>query len=132
MDIAKFFDSVFDDNAPALLLYGERVSVLAGNLANADTPGYKARDLDFANILADLHSPPFTLTTTDATHITPVADAYELKYRKPLQASLDGNTVETSVEQAQFAENSVRYQHELTEINGTISDILFALTGTRK
>ena len=129
MNIAKFFDGVFDDNAPALLMYGKRVEIIAGNLANADTPGYKARDLDFATIMAELHAPPMPLTNTDAMHISLTTQAPELKYRVPYQASLDGNTVETTVEQAQFAENSVRYQFELDGVNGTIKDILFALTG---
>ena len=129
MDVAKFFDGVLDDNAPALLMFGRRAEIIASNLANADTPGYKARDLDFVAIMAKLNETPFPLVSTDGKHIAAVTAAPEIRYRVPYQTSLDGNTVETGVEIAQFSDNSVRLQYELEEINGTIKDILFALTG---
>ena len=129
MDVGELFAGIFEHNEPALLMYGRRVELLASNLANADTPNYKARDLDFAAIMADIVSPTLAMTTTDSSHVPAPQQVAELKYRVPLQASLDGNTVETAVEQAQFAENSVRYQRELSEVTGTIKDFLYALNG---
>jgi flagellar basal-body rod protein FlgB len=127
------FDNVFGIHEQALLLHGQRLSVLANNLANADTPNFKARDIDFAAVLsgsaADVDLP---VTQTDAAHFAvgsgEASDA-ELKYRNPYQASLDGNTVEMPVEQAAFSENNVRYQASLTFINNQISLLQFAIAG---
>jgi flagellar basal-body rod protein FlgB len=128
------FDNIFGIHEQALLLHGERLGVLTNNLANADTPGYKARDIDFREVLAgsaDAGDAPLALATTAAGHLagsTGVAGA-TLKYRNPYQASLDGNTVEMPVEQAAFAENNVRYQASLTFINGRIADLQYVLSG---
>lgn len=65
MDIAKFFNGVLEGHEPALLMYGRRVEVLANNLANADTPNFKARDLNFAGIMADIFAPPMDMGATD-------------------------------------------------------------------
>jgi flagellar basal-body rod protein FlgB len=127
------FDNVFGIHEQALLLHGQRLSVLANNLANADTPNFKARDIDFAAVLsgsaADADLP---VTQTDAAHFSvsngETSDA-ELLYRNPYQASLDGNTVEMPVEQAAFSENNVRYQASLTFINNQISLLQFAIAG---
>jgi flagellar basal-body rod protein FlgB len=127
------FDNVFGIHEQALLLHGQRLSVLAANLANVDTPNYKARDVDFAAVLGNSDGPaPLPVTVTNAAHLT-MQDgglpAGELKYRIPYQASLDGNTVEMPVEQAAFAENNVRYQASLTFINNQISLLQFAIAG---
>ena len=99
----------------------QRLGVLAANIANADTPGYKARDIDFAAVLSNTDQQrPLALAVTQPAHIVPGggdSSAAELKYRNPYQASLDGNTVEMPVEQAAFSENNVRYQASLTFIN---------------
>ena len=127
------FNNLFGIHESALLLYGQRLGVLASNMANADTPGYKARDIDFAAVLGGTDTAaPLSLATTRQGHIAtqgagePAAD---LKYRNPYQASLDGNTVEMAVEQAAFAENNVRYQASLQLINGQISELQFAIAG---
>ncbi len=127
------FDNVFGIHEQALLLHGQRLSVLANNLANADTPNFKARDIDFAAVLSgSTGGATLPASTTDAAHIAfsdgGVPDG-ELKYRNPYQASLDGNTVEMPVEQAAFAENNVRYQASLTFINNQISLLQFAIAG---
>jgi flagellar basal-body rod protein FlgB len=114
-------------------LHGQRLSVLANNLANADTPNFKARDIDFAAVLGGAAGEAsLPVTITHAAHIV-MSDgdvpAGELKYRNPYQASLDGNTVEMPVEQAAFAENNVRYQASLTFINSQISLLQFAIAG---
>ncbi len=111
-----------------LLLRAKRLELLAVNLANADTPNYKARDFDFAQALqeADEGSQRLAMTTSSPLHIEtkPPADpAMTPLYRIPYQASLDGNTVEMAVEQAAFSENSVRYQVELNHVGGEFKEI---------
>ena len=112
---------------------GSGIGVLATNLANADTPNYKARDIDFSEVLARTDDG----AAADAGHAggahhadrsgeSPAAD---LKYRNPYQASLDGNTVEMPVEQAAFAENNVRYQASLSFINAKIAEMQLAING---
>jgi flagellar basal-body rod protein FlgB len=127
------FDNIFGIHEPALLLQGQRIGVLAANMANADTPNYKARDIDFREVLANNDGgAPLALQTTEAGHIGAVDGEVpegELKYRNPYQASLDGNTVEMPVEQAAFSENNVRYQASLTFINSKIAEMQLAIAG---
>jgi flagellar basal-body rod protein FlgB len=127
------FDNIFGIHEQALLLHGQRIGVLATNMANADTPNYKARDIDFSAVLAQTdESAPLPMSVTQAAHIA-MNDAAslsaELKYRNPYQASLDGNTVEMPVEQAAFSENNVRYQASLNFINSDIADLKYAIAG---
>jgi len=127
------FDNIFGIHEQALILHGQRIGVLANNLANADTPNYKARDIDFASILgAAGGQAPLAMSITHAGQIAPLEGELpsgELKYRNPYQASLDGNTVEMAVEQAAFAENNVRYQASLQFINGRIAGLQLAIAG---
>jgi flagellar basal-body rod protein FlgB len=126
------FENIFGIHEQALLLQGQRVGILATNLANADTPNYKARDIDFSAVLAHTDATPLPLKVTDGAHIamndgtTPSAD---LMYRNPYQASLDGNTVEMPIEQAAFSENNVRYQASLGFINSRIAELTLAING---
>ena len=103
----------------ALKLRSTRQELLAGNVANADTPSYKAVDFDFGKALA-------AATTTKAGTAVP---APEQLYREPAQASLDGNTVEMSVEQTAFAETAVGYSATLGFLRGRIETITRALKG---
>ena len=128
------FENVFGIHEQALLLHGQRLGVLATNLANADTPGYKARDIDFSAVLSQTQGETeLPLQVTHAAHITfndgGEVPSGELKYRNPYQASLDGNTVEMPVEQAAFSENNVRYQASLNFINLQISEMQLAIAG---
>ena len=126
------FNNIFGIHEQALLLRGERVGVLAANLANIDTPNYKARDFDFYAALAGVDDAPLPLRATQPGHLELAAPAglgADLKYRNPYQASLDGNTVEGPVEQANFSENSVRYQASLAFINHTIASLQLAING---
>ena len=128
------FDNIFGIHEQALLLHGQRMNVLATNLANADTPNYKARDIDFASVLgsSSQSEAPLALSVTAAAHIVPLEGelpAGELKYRNPYQASLDGNTVEMPVEQAAFSENNVRYQASLQFINNQIAELQYVIAG---
>jgi flagellar basal-body rod protein FlgB len=127
------FDNIFGIHEQALMVHGQRLGVLATNLANADTPGYKARDIDFSAVLSQTDSEAsLPLHATHAAHIV-FNDAGSspgyLKYRNPYQASLDGNTVEMPVEQAAFSENNVRYQASLNFINLRIAELQLAIAG---
>lgn len=129
-------DTYLGVHAQALTLRSQRTEVLAANLANADTPGYRARDIDFKAALAAASGNPAAgvhLATTNKGHIAPDgvngAGPTELKYRTPLAPALDGNTVDTQLEQAAFAENSVRYQATLTFLNAKFRGLLTAITG---
>ena len=111
-------DSLFGIHGAALEVRAQRMGVLASNIANASTPGFKARDVDFREALA-------SATTGDAVDGITAAT----KFRVPNQPSLDGNTVELSQEQTAFAENAVQYQTTLSFLNGRISQLTRALRG---
>lgn len=120
----------FGIHSQALALRARRAEVLATNLANADTPGYQARDLDFAAVLAE-QGERGAMQVTDARHLGGLdADFdYALRYRQPLQASLDHNTVDVQAERAAFTDNAMRYQASLTFLNGRIRGLMSALRG---
>jgi flagellar basal-body rod protein FlgB len=129
---ATTMDSILGIHEAALLYRSKRMDVLAANLANADTPHYLARDLDFASALNDATAASArTLTATDSRHITLDSTTRPdvLKYRVPHQPSLDGNTVESDLELARYAENAVSYQASLLFIGSRISTLRTALTG---
>lgn len=121
----------------ALSVQQRRTEVLADNLANVDTPNYKARDIDFKAALAQAGSAdaPLALTTTTAGQIGGGSAAGgpdpsgALKYRVPLAPSLDGNTVDAQMEQAAFADNTVRYQATLTFLSARLKNLMTAITG---
>ena len=126
-------------HAAALDVRAKRGELIANNLANADTPGYQARDIDFRQAMARAsgESPTsgVTLSTTNAGHIggntsANAATNPDLKYRIPLAPALDGNTVDAQVEQASFAENAVRYQATLTFLNSKFRGLLTAILGS--
>lgn len=108
------------------------MDVLATNIANADTPRYKARDVEFARTL-EATSRATRLARTHERHIATRADGLpeSLQYRVPYQPSLDGNTVEADLELARFAENAVGYQASLLFLNGKIATLRSAITGGR-
>ena len=123
----------------ALELQSRRMQVLAENLANADTPNYKARDIDFQSALAAASGAAsgagtaVQLATTDARDIgaaTGADGSPALKYRVPLAPSLDGNTVDAQLEQAAFADNTVRYQATLSFISTSLRNLMTAITGS--
>ena len=112
-------DGLFGVHAAALEVRSQRMGVLASNIANASTPGFKARDLDFNSALASAEGAQARGSDLNA----------QLKYRVPSQPSMDGNTVELSAEQTAFAENAVQYQTTLAFLNGRISQLSRALKG---
>ncbi len=125
------FDQAFGIHPLALKLRDRRTEVLASNLANTDTPGYKARDIDFQSVLQNTLTTRPHITATQSGHIVPGAglSAGRLMYRVSVQPSLDGNTVETTTEQMQFAENALHYQASLRFIDGRIASLMTAIKG---
>lgn len=123
----------FAQHEQALKFRELRSQVLSSNIANADTPNYKARDIDFSSVLKSAKTGQLSLTTTSELHraaINTGSDSASVKYRIPTQPSLDGNTVQTDIEQAAFAENAVQYRTSLTFLDGQIRGLRFALRGT--
>jgi flagellar basal-body rod protein FlgB len=116
--LADRLDAMLQFNASALQLRSERQALLAANIANADTPGSKAVDFDFAKAMNEA-------TEAARTGAAPAKPA--ILYRQPAQPSLDGNSVEMDAERAQFADNTVRYEAALRFLNGQIRTLLEAL-----
>ena len=119
----------------ALTLRSERTSLLARNIAQADTPGYKSRDIDFQAVLAEQMTGQHMRTSLSATnnaHITHTADGqggYDVQYRVPLMPSLDGNTVDVQTEQTKFAENNMRFLASLRFVDGRFGSLVTAIKG---
>jgi flagellar basal-body rod protein FlgB len=114
----------------ALTLRSKRNNILASNIANAATPHFKARDVDFEASLAAA-MPSGLISTSNNRHIAQAGNSTGggLLYRTPINPSLDGNTVELAVEQMEFSENVVRYQSSLTLLNRKISGLMSAIKG---
>lgn len=125
-------NSALDFQQLALGLRAHRQQVLAGNIANADTPNYKARDFEFSTALKDAvagrSGGSLALSTTAPGHLngTLGSDPARLMYRVPAQPSADGNTVDMDVERSQFSENAMHYQAGLTFITHQIKMMLSA------
>lgn len=121
----------------ALSLRAQRQQLLASNIANADTPNYKARDVDFSKALQGAltrtAAPAGELVKTAPAHLAPQGKlnigGLEPQYRSTIQGSIDGNTVDMDVERNQFTDNAVRYEASLTMINGQIKKLLTAIQG---
>ena len=117
-------------HSAALSLRNKKNEIIASNIANAATPNYKARDLDF-NSEMSRHLKSGNLTTTNSKHFSlmrPVSHK-GVSFREPLQQSLDGNTVELAVEQMEFSENSIKYSTTLSFLNSKISGLMSAIRG---
>lgn len=129
--MAISFDAALGNSPKLLALREKRSEVLAANLANADTPNFKARDLDFSRVLKKSMPQPTLLAHTQPGHFAPEQPflGAQLKYRNPNQVSLDGNTVEEHIEQAKYAENSMQYQTTLQWLGGEFKDLTSAFTG---
>ncbi len=147
--MADSLDAVLGFHQQALNLRAYRQQLLAVNIANADTPNYKARDIDFnaalmqaqsSGVVASANSGgarlmPASLATTQAAHLSNSGAAAgvpgnpALLYRSTLQMSADSNTVDMDVERAKFAENALHYEANVTFINGQIKTMLSAVSG---
>jgi flagellar basal-body rod protein FlgB len=130
--MAISFDKAFGIHQYTLSVRAKRAEVLSSNIANADTPGFKARDIDFSQALQSAQSQKgFGLATTSERHIALQMDAPgTTQYRNPLQPDTgDGNTVDVQQERSEFLRNSLEYQASLEFMNGKISGLLKALKG---
>lgn len=131
--MAISFDQSIAVHVRALAVTERRAELLASNLANADTPGYKARDIDFrAALEAAGGQQGLALERSDPGHLPAASGGHgsmSVEYRVPTQPSLDGNTVDTHLEQARFAENALRYEAALTFIGGRIRGLRQAIKG---
>jgi flagellar basal-body rod protein FlgB len=135
-------DQTFAFHEQALRLRVQRHQLLASNIANADTPNYKARDIDFRAVLQQAIATQAsgqaatTLSTTSAGHMhaggqaaaSPAVQADAL-YRTAQQPSVDGNTVDMDVERMQFMDNTMHYEANLTFLNSKIKSLLAAIQG---
>ncbi len=125
--MAISFDKFLGVHDDALLVRSKRTEILASNIANADTPGYKAQDIDFKQAMASAQSgdSKFKLNTTNSKHIDAKGSSIDgdIKYRVNHQPSVDGNTVETQVEKTQFAKNALEYSFSLEMLNKKFSGI---------
>lgn len=131
-------DATLAPHVEGLSLRQQRMKLIASNIANVDTPGYKARDLAFGETLREAGGAPAhrridgRLRTTDARHLgggDAMATRARIMYRVPEQASLDGNTVDKDLEQSRFAENAMRYQASLQFFGSRVKSLVRALQG---
>ena len=134
-------DNALDFHQTALRVRGQRQELIAANIANADTPNYKARDIDFKsamqNALGGNERATFNVAKTSAQHIDGMPSSVisssggsgEPLFRPIIQGSVDGNTVDMDVERNQFADNGIRYEASLTMINGQLKKLLAAIQG---
>ncbi|WP_396434023.1 flagellar basal body rod protein FlgB [Limnohabitans sp.] len=115
----------------ALQVKSRRLEVLAQNIANADTPHYKARDIDFKAVMSETQQQSTAMHTTSSGHFAmgQGLDADGMRFRTPFNTSFDGNTVEMSVEQAQYGKAAADYQATLSFLENRVSGVRKALRG---
>lgn len=126
------FDKAFGIHQHALVARSERVELLAGNLANADTPGYKARDMDFQSALSQAQNNQHaSLSRTNQQHFAvELPSPGVVQFRVPSQPDTgDGNTVDVQTERNSYMENALQYQASLEFLNGKINGLLKAIKG---
>ena len=121
-------DPLFGLHAQALKLRADRLELISSNLANADTPKFKAKDLDFESALQRAVNDAAPMPNANAGAPVPGASA-DVHYRTARQPSLDGNTVDVPTEQAAFAQGALQYQASLTFIEARLRSLLTAITG---
>lgn len=126
------FNSAFGIHEQALKLRSQRSEVLANNIANADTPGYKAKDIDFKSVLQSAQDNVSAMQTTNANHFSEGLDENgqaDLLFKNPQQPSVDGNTVEVHEEKAEFLKNALQFQASFRFLNQKMMGIKAALRG---
>ncbi|HEC29060.1 MAG TPA: flagellar basal body rod protein FlgB [Gammaproteobacteria bacterium] len=126
------FEKILGSHEKALMIQARRAGLLSANIVNADTPGYKSRDIDFRQILKQSQGDVMSMKRTSAGHMTSSGSSmtnFQTLYRVPAQPSLDGNTVDLDLEKAAYAENSVRYQTTLKFLGGRFKGLMGVLRG---
>lgn len=124
----NILDKALGVHAQALTARSQRMELLARNIANADTPNFKARDIDFKSVMQQAQGE--AMTTTSAGHVAQAeGDSNTVLYRTPFNTSFDGNTVELNVEQAKYGKSAADYQATLNFLEQRVSGIRKALRG---
>jgi flagellar basal-body rod protein FlgB len=133
MDMISKLDKTLNFHHQALGLRAARQELLSSNIANSDTPNFKAKDIDFSGVLREKLSasiPATALNTTSPLHIGGGKDSgigNSILYRVPLQPSVDGNTVDMDSERTRFADNSIKYDASITFINMQFRNLITAM-----
>jgi len=124
------FDKALGIHEQALNVRVKRAEILSNNLANADTPGFKARDIDFKAMLKGAVDNSLAMDQTSSNHLGGAVDqSQELLYRNPTQPSIDGNTVDTQREIADYTKNVMDFQSSFNFLNGRFKGLVSALRG---
>ena len=125
------FDNALGIHTKALTFRSSRAEVIATNLINADTPGFKARDIRFKDTLKSVSSPSVSLQRTNHRHLGSASGdmSSEQLYRVPLQASIDGNTVDAEIEESNYMRNALEFQASFTFLNGKLKGLSSAIKG---
>ncbi len=132
------FDSYLGGLDDALILRSRRSEILASNIANSDTPGYKAKDIDFKDAMSkamgtrtEFKKDSLKMTTTNNSHIQMSQNTLstDIMYRNPYQPSLDGNTVDAGIEKTEFSKNSIHYTANLRFLTGKFQSLTKAIKG---
>lgn len=134
--MAITFEGALAGHDKALLFRSARSAVLANNIANSDTPNYKARDISFESMMNESTHSQLSMNVTNDKHLSQASgfssvDSDALLYRTPSQPSLDGNTVDMQREQAEFAQNSLQFDTSFLFLDRKISGMKSALAGGR-
>jgi flagellar basal-body rod protein FlgB len=128
---ANGIDKALGISPQVLALRMKRMNLLTANIANADTPDFKARDIDFRTALAKATASQTRVDTTKPGHIALSGGVSQpqIQFRQPLQESVNGNTVDAQAEHAAFMENAMRYQASIQLLDNRISGIKKAIKG---
>ena len=125
-------DKIFGLAEQALGVTEQRATMLSGNIVNSNTPGYKAKDIDFDQVMKEVTGSAESLQVTNKNHISTTnveTGNLPFKYRIPMQTSLDGNTVDTEIELKNFMQNAMKYQVSLSFIQNKTDQIIKAMKG---
>lgn len=131
--MAISFDTAFAGHDKFLKFRSDRSAVLANNIANADTPNFKARDISFSSAMSKAQSDALRMRSTNSKHFelksNSIQEDEDLFFRVASQPSLDGNTVDLQREQAEFAQNSLQFDTSFMFLDRKISSMKKALNG---
>jgi flagellar basal-body rod protein FlgB len=125
----KLLENPFGIHEKALAVRNQRMEVISANIANADTPLFRAKDIDFKKVLANANPSPMASTNSRHFDTGEVENMNGIVYRNPYNSSVDGNTVEINTEQAKYGEAATQYQATLQFLESRISGIRKSLRG---
>ena len=125
----KLLENPFGIHEKALAVRNQRMELISANIANADTPSFRAKDIDFQKVLANTNPSPMAATNSRHFDTGEVENMNGIVYRTPYNSSVDGNTVEINVEQAKYVEAATQYHATLQFLESRISGIRKSLRG---